>query len=59
MKYETIDAGQIDAIMEGREVPPPDGWDDSSSVPPPSKPSASSPVGGIGKPAAQTFSADE
>jgi len=60
MKYETIDATQIDAIMENREVPPPDGWDDDSdSVPPPSKPSASSPVTGLDTPAAQTFAADD
>ena len=26
MQYETIDAPQIDAIMEGREPPPPSGW---------------------------------
>lgn len=36
MKYETIDREQIDAIMAGREVPPPKGWaehrdDDSDS----------------------------
>ena len=55
MKYETIDANQIDAIMEEREVPPPAGWDDSDSVPPPSKPSAPSPVTGLDTPAAQTF----
>lgn len=28
MKYETIDATQIDALMEGREVPPPKDWVD-------------------------------
>jgi cell division protease FtsH len=26
LQYETIDAPQIDAIMEGREPPPPQGW---------------------------------
>lgn len=26
LQYETIDAPQIDAIMEGREPPPPVGW---------------------------------
>ncbi|MFZ5657779.1 MAG: ATP-dependent zinc metalloprotease FtsH [Pseudomonadota bacterium] len=26
LQYETIDAPQIDAIMEGREPPPPSGW---------------------------------
>src|SRR5690606_8573989 len=29
LQYETIDAPQIDAIMEGREPPPPAGWDRS------------------------------
>jgi cell division protease FtsH len=51
MQYETIDAPQIDAIMEGREPPPPAGWgkaggsrdSDGSSTPPL-----------IGGPAAQT-----
>jgi len=28
VKYETIDSGQIKDIMEGREVRPPEGWDD-------------------------------
>ena len=28
MKYETIDAGQIDSIMEGKEPGPPDDWSD-------------------------------
>jgi cell division protease FtsH len=30
MKYETIDAGQIDQIMEGKVPDPPKDWDDSS-----------------------------
>ncbi|UFN28471.1 ATP-dependent zinc metalloprotease FtsH [Xylella taiwanensis] len=30
LQYETIDAPQIDAIMEGREPPPPVGWGKSS-----------------------------
>ncbi|MBD9367469.1 ATP-dependent zinc metalloprotease FtsH [Xanthomonas sp. XNM01] len=29
LQYETIDAPQIDAIMEGREPPPPMGWNKS------------------------------
>ena len=29
IKYETIDAGQIDVIMNGNPPPPPSGWDDS------------------------------
>jgi cell division protease FtsH len=28
MKYETIDSDQIDALMEGREVPKPKDWAD-------------------------------
>ena len=40
MQYETIDAPQIEAIMEGREPPPPMGWnksgkDDTAKRPPP------------------------
>ena len=31
LKYETIDSGQIDAIMEGKVPPPPSGWDDSDN----------------------------
>jgi cell division protease FtsH len=30
IKYETIDSGQIDDIMEGRTPRPPSGWDDDS-----------------------------
>jgi len=33
MTYETIDAGQIDDIMEGRKPRPPKGWNDSSDGP--------------------------
>jgi cell division protease FtsH len=47
LQYETIDAPQIDAIMEGREPPPPVGWtktDKGEVLPLP-------PIGG---PAAQT-----
>ena len=29
MKYETIDSAQIDALMEGKEPPPPSDWSDS------------------------------
>ncbi len=32
MKYETIDAEQIDDIMNGREVRAPKGWDDDSGA---------------------------
>ena len=31
MQYETIDAGQIDAIMEGRKPGPPSDWNNNSS----------------------------
>jgi cell division protease FtsH len=30
MRYETIDTGQIDQIMEGREPDPPEGWQDGN-----------------------------
>jgi len=33
IKYETIDLGQIDALMERREPPPPADWDDSLEPP--------------------------
>ena len=33
MKYETIDASQIDALMEGKEPPPPEDWNDADSSP--------------------------
>jgi cell division protease FtsH len=32
LEYETIDVPQIDAIMEGREPPPPMGWNKSGSA---------------------------
>ena len=28
MKYETIDTNQINSILEGKEPPPPEGWDE-------------------------------
>jgi len=34
MKYETIDVGQIDTIMEGKEPGPPRDWGDDGSTPP-------------------------
>ncbi|WMS86491.1 ATP-dependent zinc metalloprotease FtsH [Pleionea litopenaei] len=52
MKYETIDAHQIDDIMDGKEPRPPEGWDDrggpSNSTPSGTAPSDSSsrPIGG-------------
>ncbi|HJW46164.1 MAG TPA: ATP-dependent zinc metalloprotease FtsH [Lysobacter sp.] len=48
--YETIDAKQIDAIMEGREPPPPDGWGKNGNDKIPAVP----PLPQIGGPAAQT-----
>ncbi len=33
MKYETIDATQIDALMDGKEPPPPEDWNDVDSSP--------------------------
>ena len=38
IKYETLDAVQMAEIMEGKEVTPPNDWDDEnggSSTPPP------------------------
>ncbi len=32
IKYETIDAGQIDDIMEGRNPKPPSGWDENGGA---------------------------
>jgi cell division protease FtsH len=59
IKYETIDAGQIDDIMAGREPRPPEGWSDADhngSAPAvarePAK-NAPSPEGKIGGPASQ------
>jgi cell division protease FtsH len=48
--YETIDARQIDAIMEGREPPPPEGWGKNGTDKSPEIP----PLPPIGGPAAQT-----
>jgi cell division protease FtsH len=39
MKYETIDAGQIDSIMEGREPGPPEDWSDDEPGPKTNQPS--------------------
>jgi cell division protease FtsH len=54
MKYETIDAVQIDAIMNGRDVPPPTDWHEGDGGAPsnPTKPTA--PVTPTATPAAQT-----
>jgi len=47
LEYETIDVPQIDAIMEGREPPPPKGWTRTSK-------GEARPLPPIGGPAAQT-----
>ena len=54
MKYETIDATQIDAIMAGRDVPPPSDWTEGDGGSPntPTKPTA--PVTPTATPAPQT-----
>ena len=54
LTYETIDAKQIDAIMEGRQPPPPSDWSktDSSSTPP--RDSSGPAAGALGGAAAQT-----
>jgi cell division protease FtsH len=48
LEYETIDAPQVDAIMEGREPPPPMGWTKGGPARDEPKPII------IGGPAAQT-----
>ncbi len=59
MKYETIDAGQIDALMAGKAVPPPKDWvdmdddDDASSSTSDKKAKKDSDDGTIGGPAGQ------
>ncbi|HEU5399206.1 MAG TPA: ATP-dependent zinc metalloprotease FtsH [Gammaproteobacteria bacterium] len=59
IKYETIDAGQIDDIMAGREPRPPEGWSDADhngSAPAVAREpvkAAPSPEGKIGGPASQ------
>jgi cell division protease FtsH len=52
LEYETIDAPQIDAIMEGRDVPPPMGWNKNGSGKAGSD--AAPPAAPIGGPATQT-----
>jgi len=59
MKYETIDSGQIDALMEGKDVPAPKDWvdmdddDDASSSMSDKKDKKDSGDGTIGGPAGQ------
>ena len=53
LEYETIDVPQIDAIMDGRDPPPPIGWNKPSvSTPEPAPPAP--PMPPIGGPAEQT-----
>ena len=52
LEYETIDVPQIDAIMEGRDVPPPMGWGKSGNGK--SNQDTAPPAAPIGGPAAQT-----
>lgn len=51
LQYETIDAPQIDAIMEGRDPPPPAGWGKSGKD---DDKTESRPLPPLGGPAAQT-----
>jgi cell division protease FtsH len=51
LEYETIDVPQIDAIMEGREPPPPVGWTKPARTGPAD---AGPPMPPIGGPAEQT-----
>ncbi|HSX64421.1 MAG TPA: ATP-dependent zinc metalloprotease FtsH [Pseudoxanthomonas sp.] len=51
LEYETIDVPQIDAVMEGRDPPPPMGWNKSGKD---SDKGDSRPLPPIGGPAAQT-----
>jgi cell division protease FtsH len=60
IKYETIDATQIEDIMNGKDPRPPDGWTDGEAKPDGTKASATtddaqSPTsgGGLGSPASQ------
>jgi cell division protease FtsH len=55
LQYETIDARQIDDIMNGREPGPPADWQKPGSTPPPPPPrgDAGSAPDKVGKPATQ------
>ncbi|MBK4987359.1 ATP-dependent zinc metalloprotease FtsH [Pseudomonas sp. S36] len=53
MKYETIDAEQIDDIMAGRTPREPRDWDDDSTSGTPAAPQGDRPESPIGGPAAQ------
>lgn len=45
MKYETIDAKQIDDIMDGKEPRPPEGWNDKNGPSGDDNPSGTAPSG--------------
>ncbi len=45
MKYETIDAGQIDSIMEGKEPGPPRDWTDDEKGSSPDEPTGKASTG--------------
>ena len=45
MKYETIDSGQIDTIMEGKEPGPPADWSDDEKGPTPDEPTGKASTG--------------
>jgi len=53
MHYETIDAPQIDDIMEGKPPRPPEGWNDSDGDGDLRKPKASGEKGELGDPVTQ------
>lgn len=54
LTYETIDAKQIDAIMEGRQPPPPSDWSKTDTASTPPRDSSGPAAGTLGGPAAQT-----
>jgi cell division protease FtsH len=54
LQYETIDAGQIDAIMAGRQPPPPKDWTEGGKPDAGRKPKADDSAGPVGEPAPQT-----
>ena len=58
VKYETIDSGQIEDIMNGREPQPPEDWNDSTDVKPDQdtpkpEPESTESTGSIGGPASE------
>ncbi|MGV8922291.1 MAG: ATP-dependent zinc metalloprotease FtsH [Thermomonas sp.] len=54
LEYETIDVPQIDAIMEGRDPPPPIGWNKPSNDSKPEAAPPAPPIPPIAGPAEQT-----